>query len=403
MHFLSTRLILVGQVESFVQRFNEINKIPLFYVVTQLLQNMNILLGIVINKSNAQLRELSELRCDLRSLKEELAGLNDSVWRMNSSLQKHSTGPQLQTSIELAQLQGSLNMSIADTVSRLATAINTSFANTQYFLTQQLHTISSTVCSKLKNQTGTGFDLQNQTDTGFDGGYGIDPRNTTSPSNAPNTCGGAGWRRVAYLDMTDPNTTCPSGWKLTDYPKRTCGRLYTQRYTCNPVIFPVSAREYSSVCGRIKAYQYGYTQAIQNSGIDTAYLSGVSITHGYPRTHIWSFGAGKSELDHDSYVCPCEANRNLSISFIGDDYFCESGKHQRWGQRGTPSYILYADDPLWDGKNCLRGICCAFNNPPYFIKKLTKPSTNYIEVRICSRGISTYEDIAIEELELYVK
>ena len=37
-------------------------------------------------------------------------------------------------------------------------------------------------------------------------------------------CGGTGgWRRVAYLDMTDPNTDCPSGWQLnTMHPKRTC-------------------------------------------------------------------------------------------------------------------------------------------------------------------------------------
>ena len=33
-------------------------------------------------------------------------------------------------------------------------------------------------------------------------------------------CGGTrGWR---HLDMTDPNTNCPSGWNMTG--KRTCGR-----------------------------------------------------------------------------------------------------------------------------------------------------------------------------------
>ena len=80
--------------------------------------------------------------------------------------------------------------------------------------------------------------------------------------------------------MTDPNTTCPSGWKLTTHSKRTCGRVYSQRYTCDTVIFPVSARAYSRVCGRIKAYQYGYTVAFHNSSIETAYLSGVSITLG---------------------------------------------------------------------------------------------------------------------------
>ena len=354
---------------------------------------MNILLGIVIIKSNAQLWELSELRCDLKSLREELASLNDSVWRLNSSLQEPNSERQLQTSIELAQLQ---NISMADTVSRLASAINTSF---QPFFTQQLHTISAAVCSKLKNQTDTDFDAG----YGTDSGYGTHLKYTSSSTKKSAICGGAGWRRIAYLDMTDPNTTCPSGWKLTTYSKRTCGRVYSRQYTCSPVVFPVSAREYSRVCGRIKTYQYGYTVAFRNSSIDTAYLSGVSITHGYPREHIWSFAAGKSELDHDPYVCPCEANRNRSVPFIGTDYFCESSKHHRWGQRGTPSYILYADDPLWDGKNCLRGFCCAFNNPPYFIKKLTMPSTNYIEVRICGLEVITYEDIAIEELELYVQ
>ena len=28
-------------------------------------------------------------------------------------------------------------------------------------------------------------------------------------------CGGTwGWRRAVYLDMTDPNTNCPSGWPM---------------------------------------------------------------------------------------------------------------------------------------------------------------------------------------------
>ena len=37
-------------------------------------------------------------------------------------------------------------------------------------------------------------------------------------------CGGTGWKRVAYLNMTDPSTTCPDGWNITAYHKRTCGR-----------------------------------------------------------------------------------------------------------------------------------------------------------------------------------
>ena len=34
------------------------------------------------------------------------------------------------------------------------------------------------------------------------------------------TCGGTGgWRRVVYLDMTDPNTNCPSGGTSLDTPR----------------------------------------------------------------------------------------------------------------------------------------------------------------------------------------
>ncbi len=40
------------------------------------------------------------------------------------------------------------------------------------------------------------------------------------------TCGGIGWRRVGYLDMTDPTQSCPSGLALKTYSPglRSCGR-----------------------------------------------------------------------------------------------------------------------------------------------------------------------------------
>ena len=67
-------------------------------------------------------------------------------------------------------------------------------------------------------------------------------------------CGGTwGWRRAVYLDMTDPNTNCHSGWQLTGYSKRTCGRANSSRLSCDSVFFPVSGGPYSQVCGRIRA------------------------------------------------------------------------------------------------------------------------------------------------------
>ena len=34
-----------------------------------------------------------------------------------------------------------------------------------------------------------------------------------------------GWFRIAYLNMTDQNQSCPSQWRYITTPKRTCGRV----------------------------------------------------------------------------------------------------------------------------------------------------------------------------------
>ena len=109
-------------------------------------------------------------------------------------------------------------------------------------------------------------------------------------------CGGtAGWRRVVYLDMTDLNTNCPSGWQLTEHLNTTCGRVSTGRLTCDSVTFPVSGGDYTRVCGRIKAYQYGWPDAFEayhNGGVTTingSYVSGVSLMLLLilPSHHLW--------------------------------------------------------------------------------------------------------------------
>ncbi len=43
-------------------------------------------------------------------------------------------------------------------------------------------------------------------------------------SNPPSSCGGPGWTRVAYLNMTETNQQCPSNWTLTTSPVRGCGQ-----------------------------------------------------------------------------------------------------------------------------------------------------------------------------------
>ena len=220
----------------------------------------------------------------------------------------------------------------------------------------------------------------------------------------PYECGGTGgWRRVVYLNFTDPNTPCPSGWQLTSHSKRTCGRVSTRPFTCDSVTFPVSGGDYTRVCGRIIGYQDEGTGAFEphHNGevttIDGSYVSGVSLTHGSPRQHIWTFAAGHSEVEDTNFVCPCDTTVDISIPpFVGGDYFCESGRNS-----AGPN-MFFPDDPLWDGDGCTAtSTCCSFNNPPYFTKQLPSPTTDVIEARLCNDY--TPEDTPIELIELYVQ
>ena len=76
------------------------------------------------------------------------------------------------------------------------------------------------------------------------------------------TCNGTpGWRRVAFINMTDTSYNCPTGLNLTSYSKRTCGRSHTTNGGCSSTTFSVEGLPYSRVCGRIRGYQFGATDA----------------------------------------------------------------------------------------------------------------------------------------------
>ena len=226
------------------------------------------------------------------------------------------------------------------------------------------------------------------------------------------TCGSTGgWRRAVYLDMTDPNTNCPSGWNLTGYSKRTCGRVSTGSRTCDSVFFPVS-RPYSQVCGRIRAYQHGVPDAFwgYDSGgettIDSAYVSGVAIMYGSPRQHIWTFacGAWENDITYRDYNCPCDTNEVISIPpFVGDDYFCESGYLWPGYRSSVLENTFHSNDILWDGRDCpSTSTCCSLHNPPYFTKTLSQTTTDDLELRMCLLNHGS-DNIAVELVELYVR
>ena len=228
-------------------------------------------------------------------------------------------------------------------------------------------------------------------------------------------CGEAGWRRVGFLDMTDPTQNCPNGLALKNYSPtvRVCGRVTPTGGGCWSTFYDTGSSPYSRVCGRVRGYQHAATSGfgthrntpVQN--IDSFYLEGVSLTHGAAgsRTHIWSFAAGLAEIRGPNFAnqhCPCGNSPTAQAppAFVGNDYFCESGVNRLWDGN---SFVFHPEDPLWDGQNCLTCVtnCCQFNNPPYFTKTLPASTTDRIELRVCTDTDTA--DAPIDQVELYVQ
>ena len=215
-----------------------------------------------------------------------------------------------------------------------------------------------------------------------------------------------GWTRLAYLDMSDSTVNCPTGFKLYESNGvRACGRETSSVGSCQSVKFSSNGIIYSQVCGRVVGYQYVSPSAVDARIIDinSYYLDGISITHGSPRKHIWSFMAGFQESQgNEKFNCPCSNGSTQTIvqSFIGNDYFCESGNPQ-----GHPSNNLLTQDPLWDGKGCdsLEVNCCSAPGLPWFNKIVNSTTTDYIELRVCCDESTDNEDVPVSFYEIYIK
>ena len=223
----------------------------------------------------------------------------------------------------------------------------------------------------------------------------------TSARNCSCSASG-GWMRVATLDMTDPTQQCPNGFKLinrTEPPLRTCGRP-SGTYGCVSTTFKVHGIEYSHICGRIVGYQIGSPSGFRygSVGIDSHYVSGISLTHGQPRQHIYTFANAQGE-GYTSEVCPCiQGGTDTVPQFVGSDYFCDSAVRVSSVAEG----VFYADDPLWDGQGCGgTSTCCEFNNPPWFCKQLPQPTTDDIELRLCENNVPNRDESPFEVVELF--
>jgi hypothetical protein len=157
-------------------------------------------------------------------------------------------------------------------------------------------------------------------------------------------------------------------------------------------------------CGQIIAYQIGSTDAFEriryftNPTIDNSYVDGISLTHGNPpRQHIWTFASGANAQPQYGYNCPCiDGSPVTPPTFVGEDYFCETANID-----SAPLNGQFFVEPLWNGEGCGAGsACCTFNTPPWFYKQLPQPTTDDIEMRVCTNEARS---TAIEIIEIYIQ
>ena len=365
---------------------------------------------------NWTMSELADLQTFLQSISDRTVNTDESVSSLSGDLEMYKNW----TISELAHLQSSIDSVPDASLLKLLPCMNNTEESLLTDLSSLISDRATSIDASVNSLSGDLEEHRYQTtselavlQTSLQSSINstlcqkVEEIKDTIISPPVHTCGSTGgWRRAVYLDMINRNTKCPSGWRETGYSKRTCGRATDG--VCDSVTFPVSGGEYSQVCGRIKAYQwgvswgfYGYSHG-QNT-IDDAYFSGVAVMLGSPRQHIWTFAAGAWENDTVEFgsLCPCDTTFHIPIPpFVGEDYFCESG-YIYPGYLDRSLYTFHSNDTLWDGRDChSSSTCCSHHNPPCFTKTLSMPTTDDIELRMCNIN---NKNVAVELIELYVK
>jgi len=225
-----------------------------------------------------------------------------------------------------------------------------------------------------------------------------------SRGNLISSCAGVGgvWKRIASFDIA-AGDDCPLPWVKSSFSGVSFCRSGADNSGCYSVTYSTNGTSYHRVCGKASAYQRGSMDGFYSisNNLDGVYFDGLSVTHGSPRQHIWTYVVGISDSgNYPSYNCPCAAvSGTNSPTFVGSHYYCESGTGSSWSNG-----VNYLSDVLWDGAGCSAGnTCCSDSNLPWFYRQLGQTTQDYIEVRICTGEGFSNEALLMTELELYIQ
>ena len=210
-----------------------------------------------------------------------------------------------------------------------------------------------------------------------------------------------GFAVLSSLNMNDTTQQCPFVLKnLSSAGLRLCYK--GQSSSCVSVYVPTYGLSYQTVCGKMAGYEIGSDDAFNtgSTSIDSWYVDGVSITYGSsPRQHVWTYAIGVYQTAA-VFSCPCTGSGKAPPSFVGNNYYCESGNSgSSW------SNVLYSGNLLWDGKNCgnASASCCSNQNQPWFCNRLNTTIVGDLEMRICTNEAANNEDVGLQSFEFYVQ
>ena len=210
------------------------------------------------------------------------------------------------------------------------------------------------------------------------------------------------WHKIADSDIA-AGDECPSPWvKSSNSGVNFCIPASTSP-GCYSVIYSTNGMSYQKVYGRASAYPKGSPDAFAGAGttIEGRYADGISITHGSPRQHIWTYVVGLTDSGpFTAYNCPCAVHGGPNPpAFVGLYYYCESG-----GGSNFDDTTYHLNDVLWDGAGySAQNTCCSDPNLPWFYRQLSQNTQDDIELRSCVDEDFSNEAILITNLELYAQ
>ena len=207
------------------------------------------------------------------------------------------------------------------------------------------------------------------------------------------------WKRIAGFNIT-AGDDCPSPWVKSSHNGVSFCRSSSDSGGCYSVNYSTNGISYQRVCGRASGYQKGTPDGFVGLTSAFDYFEGLSITHGSPRQHIWTYAVGLSDSGGHPHDCPCTLTGGQNpTSFVGSHYYCESGAGSRWAGNA-----YYLSDVLWDGAGCSTGnTCCSDPNLPWFHRQLNWTTQDDIEARMCMDQNFNDEAVLITNLELYIQ